>query len=64
MSNRRGVRMAKEANGWAMLDDLLVQIKLENPRASDAILYHLAQHGSKVRADGRLVRFLAGTGAK
>ena len=56
--------MAKEANGWAMLDDLLVQIKLENPRASDAILYHLAQHGSKVRADGRLVRFLAGTGAK
>jgi pimeloyl-ACP methyl ester carboxylesterase len=55
VSNRRGARMAKEANGWATLDEMLVQIRIENPRASDAILRHLAQHGSKVRSDGRRV---------
>ena len=55
ISNRRGDRMAKEANGWATLDEMLVQIKIENPRAPDAILRNLAQHGSKARADGRIV---------
>ena len=55
VSNRRGDRMAKEANGWATLDEMLVQIRKENPRAPDAILQNLAQHGSKMRSDGRIV---------
>ena len=55
ISNRRGDRMAKEANGWAGVDEMLVQIKVENPRASDAILRNLAQQGSKKREDGRIV---------
>lgn len=55
ISNRRGERMAKEANGWAGVDEMLVQIKVENPRASDAILRNLAQQGSKKREDGRIV---------
>ena len=55
ISNRRGDRMAKEANGWATIDDMLVQIKAENPRAADAILRNLVQHGSKQREDGRII---------
>ena len=55
VSNRRGDRMAKEANGWATMDEMLVQIKVENPRTSDAILRNLAQYGSKKREDGRMV---------
>ena len=55
ISNRRGDRMAKEANGWANLDEMLVQVKAENPRTPEPILRNLAQHGSKARADGRLV---------
>ena len=55
VSNRRANRMAKEANGWATLDEMLEQIRIENPRAPDAILRNLAQHGSKARADGRIV---------
>ena len=47
--------MAKEANGWASIDEMLAQIKTENPRAADAILRNLAQHGSKQRPDGRIV---------
>jgi len=55
ISNRRGDRMAKEANGWANLDEMLVQVKAENPRTPEPILRNLAQHGSKARPDGRLV---------
>ncbi len=55
ISNRRGDRMAKEANGWASVDEMLVQVKVENPRASDAVLRNLAQQGSKKREDGRIV---------
>jgi pimeloyl-ACP methyl ester carboxylesterase len=55
VSNRRGDRMAREANGWATLDEMLAQIKAENPRAPESILRHLAQHGSKQREDGRIV---------
>jgi len=55
VSNRRGDRMAKEANGWSSIDEMLLQIKVENPRASDAILRSLAQHGSRKREDGRIV---------
>ncbi len=55
ISNRRGVRMEKEANGWANLDEMLVQVKIENLRASDAVVRNLAQQGSKRRDDGRIV---------
>ena len=55
VSNRRGDRMAKEANGWASLDEMLVQVRVENPRAPEPILRNLALRGSKVRADGRRV---------
>ncbi len=55
ISSRRGDRMAKEANGWANLDDLLAQVKAENPRTPEPVLRNLAQHGAKPRADGRLV---------
>lgn len=55
ISNRRGDRMAQEANGWANLDEMLVQVKAENPRTPEPILRNLAQHGSKTRPDGRLV---------
>jgi len=55
ISNRRGDRMAKEANGWVTLDEMLAQIKTEHPRTPEPVLRNLAQHGSKVRADGRRV---------
>lgn len=54
ISNRRGDRMAKEVNGWANLDDMLLQIRAENPRARDDVLRNLAQYGSRKREDGRL----------
>ena len=55
ISNRRGDRMAKEANGWASVDELLAQIIKDNPRTSESVLRNLAHHGSKARADGRIV---------
>jgi len=55
ISNRRGDRMTKEANGWATLDEMLMQIKTEHPRTPEPVLRNLAQHGSKVRSDGRRV---------
>lgn len=55
VSNRRGDRMAKEASGWASVDELLAHIKTTNPRTDDAVLRNLAQHGSRMRDDGRVV---------
>jgi pimeloyl-ACP methyl ester carboxylesterase len=55
ISNRRGDRMAKEANGWASVDELLAQLKADNPRTQEPVLRNLAQHGAKPRADGRIV---------
>ncbi len=55
VSNRRGARMEKEANGWATMDEMLVQVKIENPRAADAIVRNIAQAGSRRREDGRIV---------
>ncbi|MEQ1774487.1 MAG: alpha/beta hydrolase [Burkholderiales bacterium] len=55
ISNRRGDRMAKEANGWASVDELLAQIMKDNPRTDAPVLRNLAQHGSMLRADGRVV---------
>lgn len=55
ISNRRGDRMAKEANGWASVDSLVEQLKTDYPRTPEPMLRTLAQHGSKPRADGRIV---------
>jgi pimeloyl-ACP methyl ester carboxylesterase len=55
ISSRRGARMAKEENGWASLDELVVQIQTDHPRTPEPVSRHLAQHGSKVRADGRII---------
>jgi esterase len=55
ISNRRGDRMVKEANGWASVDELLAQLKADNPRTQEPVLRNLAQHGAKPRADGRIV---------
>ncbi len=55
VSNRRGDRMAKEATGWASVDELLAHIKTSNPRTPEAILRNLAQYGSRMREDGRIV---------
>jgi esterase len=55
VSNRRADRMAKEADGWATIEDLYLQAKKENPRTTDAMLKELVRHGSKQRPDGRIV---------
>jgi len=55
VSNRRADRMAKEAEGWATADDMLVQVKKENPRTPEPVLKELVRYGSKQRADGRIV---------
>ena len=55
VSNRRADRMSKEADGWASADEMLVQVKKENPRASEAVVKALVRYGSKLRADGRIV---------
>lgn len=55
VSNRRGNRMAKEADGWGSLEEMLVQIQTENPRTAEPIVRNLVQHGSRTRDDGRVV---------
>jgi pimeloyl-ACP methyl ester carboxylesterase len=55
VSNRRADRMSKEADGWATLEDLYAQAKIENPRAPEPVLRNLVRHASKPRADGRIV---------
>jgi pimeloyl-ACP methyl ester carboxylesterase len=55
ISGRRANRMEKEESGWASVDELLAQLKTDYPRTSEAILRNLAGHGSKRRADGRMV---------
>jgi esterase len=55
VSNRRADRMANEADGWATSDDMLVQVKKENPRTPEPALKELVRYGSKPRADGRIV---------
>ncbi len=55
VSNRRAGRMSKEADGWASMEELYAHAKTENPRTSEPVLRHLVEHGSKQRADGRIV---------
>jgi esterase len=55
ISGRRADRMAKEENGWTTVDELLAQLKGDYPRTAEPVLRHFAHHGSKRRADGRIV---------
>jgi esterase len=55
VSDRRAKRMSQEEMGWASADELLIQIKKDNPRTSEPLLRNYAQYGSKRRADGRII---------
>jgi pimeloyl-ACP methyl ester carboxylesterase len=55
VSNRRGDRMAREAAGWAGVDELVAQLKADFPRTAEPILRHIARHGARPRADGRII---------
>ncbi len=55
ISSRRANRMAQEENGWATLDELLAQQKQDYPLTAEPLLRALGRHGSKPRADGRIV---------
>ena len=55
ISDRRATRMSQEEKGWASLDELLAQLKKDNPLTSEQVLRNLAQYGSKQSADGRIV---------
>ncbi len=55
ISNRRANRMAQEVNGWASVNELLAQLQTDYPLTSEPVLRNFAQHGSKRRADNRVV---------
>jgi esterase len=55
ISNRRATRMSQEENGWASVDELLAKVKSDHPRTVEPVLRAFAEHGSKRRADGRIV---------
>ena len=55
ISERRAKRMAGEENGWASTAELLAQVKAMYPRTPEPLLRAFVRHGSKARADGRIV---------
>ena len=55
ISNRRATRMGQEESGWGSVDELLAKIKTDYTRTSEPVLRAFAEHGSKRRADGRIV---------
>lgn len=55
ISDRRAKRMAAEEAGWASAEELLARVKADYPRTPDSLLRALVRHGSKARADGRIV---------
>ena len=55
ISDRRAKRMSREEGGWASVDDLVAQLGIDYPRTPEPVLRNLALHGSKRRADGRIV---------
>jgi esterase len=55
VSSRRAERMIKEADGWASVEGLIEHLRRHSPRAAEPLLRAHAQHGSRVRADGRIV---------
>jgi len=54
VSNRRGGRMAREAEGWASAEELIAHVKTSQPRTPDVLLRHFVQHGARSRTDGRV----------
>lgn len=55
ISDRRAKRMAAEAGGWASAEELLARVKADYPRTPGPLLEAFVTHGSKLRADGRVV---------
>jgi len=55
ISNRRAHRMSLEAQGWASVDELFAQVKIDYPRTAEPVLRGFVQHGSKQNAEGRVV---------
>ena len=55
VSNRRGARMVTEEDGWGSVDELVAHVAVSQPRTALPLLRHLVEHGSKPRADGRIV---------
>lgn len=55
ISDRRAKRMEKEELGWASADALFQQLKTDYPRTPETLSRHFVQHGSKLRADGRVI---------
>jgi pimeloyl-ACP methyl ester carboxylesterase len=45
----------EDATGWASEEELLAQLKTSYPRTSEEILRSLSHHGTKKRADGRVI---------
>jgi esterase len=55
ISDRRAKRMAEEEKGWASTDELLAQVKATYPRTPELLLRAFVAHGSRPRADGRVL---------
>jgi len=55
ISDRVTQRVAREEQGWASADELLAQVKTEYPRTAESLLRNFVRHGSRQRADGRIV---------
>ncbi len=55
ISEGRAKRMAQEESGWASTDELLAKLATDYPRTDRLLLQGLAQHGSRQRADGRVI---------
>jgi pimeloyl-ACP methyl ester carboxylesterase len=55
VSNRRAQRMGTEENGWASREELLAHVSKTYPRTSAGVLENFVRHGSKPRADGRII---------
>jgi esterase len=55
ISEGRGKRMAQEESGWASTDELLAKVGKDYPRTGAPLLEALVRHGSRQRADGRVI---------
>ena len=55
ISDRRAKRMVEEEKGWASADELLAQVKATYPRTPEPLLRAYVAHGSRLRADGRVL---------
>ena len=55
ISDRRAKRMVEEEKGWASMDELLAQVRSTYPRTPELLLRALVAHGSRLRADGRVL---------